>query len=195
MRNWFTSDTHFSHTNVIKYCNRPFDDAHHMNKTMVDNWNSVVRPEDHVYHLGDVGFCGPQQLNKILDRLNGKKFLIIGNHDHRSLKSLEFRNHFEWIKDVHHGAIQEKGETFRMTLCHYAMRTWMHSCRGAWMLYGHSHNNLPDDPNLLSIDVGVDCHNFTPISLQQIKKIMDKKRGNGETEDCVRRADIDNKEE
>jgi len=184
MNIWFTGDTHFSHGNVIKYCGRPFDDAHHMNKVMIENWNAVVRPEDHIYHLGDVGFCGPEKLNTILDRLNGKKFLIIGNHDNRSLKSEQFRNHFEWIKEVAHITLQDKVDTFRMTLCHYAMRTWYRSCRGSWMLYGHSHNKLPDDPNLLSIDVGVDCHNFTPISIQKVKKIMEKKKGCGETEDC-----------
>ena len=181
---WFTADTHFSHTNVIKYCNRPFEDAHHMNKVMTDNWNSVVRPNDIVWHLGDVGFCGPDKLVQILKRLNGKKHLILGNHDHRSKKSQAFLDQFESVQDGFvNTTLQDSGETYRMTLCHYAMRTWYRSCHGTWMLYGHSHGRLPESACYRSMDVGVDANNFTPISIREVAKIMEK-RG-PETEDCI----------
>jgi calcineurin-like phosphoesterase family protein len=62
-----------------------------------------------------------------------------------------------------------------IVMCHYAMRVWNRSHRGAWMLYGHSHGSLPDDPGALSIDVGVDCHDYTPISHDDIGRIMAKK--------------------
>jgi calcineurin-like phosphoesterase family protein len=62
-----------------------------------------------------------------------------------------------------------------ITLCHYALRVFNKSHHGSWHLYGHSHGTLPDDPNSLSFDVGVDCHNYFPISLDQVKKIMSKK--------------------
>ena len=54
-RVFFTSDTHFNHTNIIRFCNRPFKDVTHMNETIIANWNSVVGPDDIIFHLGD--FC------------------------------------------------------------------------------------------------------------------------------------------
>lgn len=83
MRIFVTADTHFNHTNIIKYCNRPFKDVNEMNETIIKNWNEVVGVNDIVYHLGDFGFGTKEELQKIFDRLNGKKYLIIGNHDFR----------------------------------------------------------------------------------------------------------------
>ena len=54
-RVFFTSDTHFNHANIIRFCNRPFKDVSHMNEAIISNWNRVVGPEDIVFHLGD--FC------------------------------------------------------------------------------------------------------------------------------------------
>lgn len=80
---WVTSDTHFNHTNIIKYCNRPFESAKHMNEMLVHNWNSVVKEKDIVYHLGDVYFDrNNEDLNSTwMGKLNGRKRLILGNHD------------------------------------------------------------------------------------------------------------------
>lgn len=81
---WVTSDTHFNHENIIKYCGRPFANAELMNEYMVEMWNSVVKPGDKVYHLGDVymggGFDREDTL-RTLSKLNGHKRLILGNHD------------------------------------------------------------------------------------------------------------------
>jgi len=78
---WFTSDTHFGHANIIKYCDRPFDDTDHMDEHIIANWNSVVAPEDTVIHLGDIAL-GPidKSLAKV-SRLNGYKIAKLGNHD------------------------------------------------------------------------------------------------------------------
>ena len=73
------SDTHFSHENIIKYCGRPFANAAEMDEVLVENWNATVKPGDHVYHLGDVALR-KQQLG-IVKRLNGKRRLVLGNHD------------------------------------------------------------------------------------------------------------------
>jgi predicted phosphohydrolase len=78
---FFTADTHFGHANVIKYAKRPFASAHDMNMELVRRWNEVVQPKDTVYHLGDVGLCPPNSLQRILERLNGTIHLVIGNHD------------------------------------------------------------------------------------------------------------------
>lgn len=77
---FFTSDTHYSHRNVIKYCNRPFKDEEKMNEAMIANYNSVVSPGDVVYHLGDFAFEKDRaKLEWIMSRLNGEKHIIWGN--------------------------------------------------------------------------------------------------------------------
>ena len=80
-RVFFTSDTHFNHTNIIRFCNRPFKDVSHMNETIISNWNRVVSPEDIVFHLGDFCLGGSAEWVNVLNRLNGKIYLISGNHD------------------------------------------------------------------------------------------------------------------
>ena len=88
MELWFTSDTHFGHENIIKYCNRPFANAQEMDEILVSRWNERVKPSDHIYHLGDVTMARNSQGRglEILARLNGHKRLIMGNHDHFHVK-------------------------------------------------------------------------------------------------------------
>ena len=85
---WFTSDTHFNHANIIKYCNRPFASVEEMNEKLIENWNSVVGKDDLTWCLGD--FClGPDQkkhIPELVSKLNGRINLILGNHDHNSVK-------------------------------------------------------------------------------------------------------------
>ena len=78
---WFTSDSHFSHYNIIKYSNRPFESVQEMNERMIELWNERVRPQDHIYHLGDVSMCRPRHIKELMARLNGHKRLVRGNHD------------------------------------------------------------------------------------------------------------------
>lgn len=178
MKTFFTSDTHFNHSNIIKYCNRPFADAHDMNETLIANWNNVVGYDDVVYHLGDFAFGDVDQVNDVMQRLNFKHFHFIkGNHDKPFLK---------WFYAVSHGMgtkitiypefLETKIEGHQFVLCHYAMRVWNQSHRGALHLYGHSHGTLPDDPNSKSFDVGVDCHDYHPISLERVLAIMATKQ-------------------
>ena len=82
-KTYLVSDTHFNHSNIIKYCSRPFSNIEEMNKVIIDNWNNIVDKEDTVYHLGDFGFGTKEELKEIFDKLNGKKYLIMGNHDRR----------------------------------------------------------------------------------------------------------------
>ena len=78
---YFIADTHFNHENIIKYCNRPFKNTYKMNEYIIQKWNSVVKKDDTVYHLGDVGFGSLQEVKSLVERLNGTKILIKGNHD------------------------------------------------------------------------------------------------------------------
>jgi calcineurin-like phosphoesterase family protein len=177
---WFTSDTHFGHKNIIKYSNRPFANADEMDSILIQRWNEKVAPNDEVYHLGDVALCSVSRLRNILSQLNGKIYLVAGNHETTALACSE---RFEWIKDYFEltindeqsGKNENKGENL-IILLHYAMRVWNGSHFGSFHLYGHSHGSLEDDINSRSFDVGVDCHNFYPISYQEVKEIMAKKQ-------------------
>jgi calcineurin-like phosphoesterase family protein len=170
MATYFTSDTHFGHSNIIKYSNRPFGSADEMDNTIIHNWNAIVRPEDTIYHLGDFAVGGGSAM-LYLPRLNGQIKFVWGNHDNR-LKAA--RDEHGWPLDIEHmREISIDGQ--RIVLCHYAMRVWHKSHKGAWHLYGHSHGTLPDDANALSLDVGVDCWNYFPVSMQQLHVRMKKK--------------------
>lgn len=78
---YFIADTHFNHENIIKYCNRPFNNTIEMNEYIIQKWNSIVKNDDKVYHLGDVGFGSVEDVKNLIGRLNGTKILLRGNHD------------------------------------------------------------------------------------------------------------------
>ena len=85
---WFISDSHFFHNNIIKYCNRPFKSVEEMNMKMIESWNSVVKKNDIVWHLGDFAL-GPNQkktIPELVSKLNGRINLVLGNHDHNAVK-------------------------------------------------------------------------------------------------------------
>lgn len=159
---FFTSDTHFNHERTLTVSNsaRPFSCVKEMNQTIIERWNTVVNDGDLVYHLGDL--CLLSQMDIWLQQLKGRKILIQGNHDTKE----RLRNAIGW-EEVHN-YLEIKVEKTRLFLCHYAMRTWHHSHKGTLHLYGHSHGNLPGDSQ--SLDVGVDCWGFSPITLEEIKE-------------------------
>lgn len=83
---FLTSDSHFNHVNIIKFCNRPFDSVEEMNETLISNWNNTVPKDGIVFHLGDFAFGGSEVWHKILSRLNGQIHLILGNHDLKNFR-------------------------------------------------------------------------------------------------------------
>lgn len=172
---WFTSDLHFGHKNILQFTNRPAETVDEMDQWIIDQWNSVVDERDDVYIVGDFSFHKSARTRDIIHELNGKLHLILGNHD-KHLKAAILAQ-FMSVDKMHtvkipdpeaHQGIQ------RIVLCHYAMRVWDHSHRGAWHLYGHSHGTLADDPNSKSFDVGIECHG-RPINYAEVKEIMSKK--------------------
>ena len=164
---FFTADIHAGHSNILKYCNRPFNDTFHMDRVLIDNWNSVVAPNDTIYVLGD--FCFSRYNKEIFNKLNGNKHLIVGNHDKREVKQLP------WGSVSHLLEVDVDGQ--HIVLCHYAMRVWNKSFHGAWHLYGHSHSTLLED-SALSFDIGVDGWGYKPVSFNQVKAKMDWKKQN-----------------
>lgn len=168
---FFTGDTHYGHSRIIEYSHRPFDDVDEMNEMLIQNWNSVVKPGDLVYHLGDFALCDAEHSTKIVKRLNGQKYLVFGNHDKALRKDKSFLGHWIWAKDMADITVGSQ----RIVLLHYAMLVWNQSHRGAWQLHGHSHGSLEESPNRLQADVGVDCWNQFPVSFDELAKKMAKK--------------------
>jgi calcineurin-like phosphoesterase family protein len=163
---WFTADFHLGHKNIIRYCNRPFDTVEEMNRTIFERLNSLVKTNDILYFLGD--FCiGPKARAAELRRqIRCKKiFAVPGNHDKDTRKLTQ---EFSWLGDLAEVSINGQ----RIVLCHYAMRVWNHSSHGAWHLYGHSHGRLPSLDASLSMDVGVDTHEFRPWHFDEIRDRM-----------------------
>ena len=173
---WFFGDPHFHHANIIKYSKRPFKHVTEMNDTIIQNINDVVTERDLLYCLGD--WCWAYDKRQLLriarelrDRIKCRDVrLIYGNHDREEIKSV-----FTTARDMERVKYNDNGEQQEIVLCHYAMRVWNKSHHGAWHLYGHSHGSLKDDPHSLSFDVGVDCHDYKPVSYDQVKAIMSKK--------------------
>lgn len=169
MRTFFTSDHHVGHKGILSErmnAPRPFASIQDHDETLVACWNAVVRPDDTVWHLGDFAYkCRPDHALRFFRRLNGRKFLIRGNHE-------EIGETLPWdgpVRDVARIHVQDPGmrSAQGVWLSHYAHRVWPHMHRGDLHLYGHSHGSLPAIPG--SLDVGVDNWGWTPVTLPQIQ--------------------------
>lgn len=165
---YFTSDTHFGHENVIRFCNRPFACAEEMDEVMVANWNSRVRGNDTVYIIGDM-FMHAERPEQILKRLKGKKRLIIGNHDGGWMKKLDLSKYFESIDKF----LETSDGQHAMTMCHYPLLSWNHA-RRTYMVHGHIHNDkTPDFWPLIAardnvLNAGVDVNGFMPVTFDEM---------------------------
>jgi calcineurin-like phosphoesterase family protein len=169
MNTFFTSDTHFSHANIIRFCSRPFSSADEMDHTIITKWNAKVAPGDRVYHLGDFMFAQREKILAMTRRLNGHIILIEGNHDEiGDPKNYGFAGKHQLLSIKLNGA--------HITMCHYAMRVWEKSHFDSWHLFGHSHGTL--EPVGKTWDVGVDYNNFEPIEFEELKKIMESRPHN-----------------
>lgn len=150
-----TSDLHFGHTNVIKFCPETrgmFSSAEEMNEGMIEAWNKEVSNDDTVYILGDVAFMPASDACKILARLNGKKILIEGNHDYRIVRDRMFRSYFQDIYKLYEFVYQKQ----KIVMCHYPLAAWNQSHRGAIMLHGHLHGKPSGLEHFRIKDVGYD---------------------------------------
>jgi calcineurin-like phosphoesterase family protein len=182
---WFSSDHHFFHNNILKYCSRPFESVEAMNDALVANWNSAVKPDDHVYHLGDFCFGNVEKWNWCLEpgRLNGHIHLILGNHDpERVFRDGTFIERFDSI-DYQKILIIEG---WTVILNHFPFASFSNNYDHKVMqLLGHIHSSPGDIGNVLpegyklqwnQYDVGVDNNNYTPISWSDaIGKIIEKR--------------------
>lgn len=187
---YFTSDPHYYHLNVIKYCNRPFSSVEEMNEMLIKNWNDIVTPDDTVYCLGDFSMAF-RPVEAFSHRLSGTKYLVPGNHDfchsyHK--KSRNPDNRKVWTqKYVDHGWIVLPEQTTldipgvaTVNMCHHPYvlnlegddkyMNWRPNNDGRWLLCGHVHQNWKVQDKM--INVGVDVWDFKPVSVEEISKII-----------------------
>ena len=161
MARYFTSDTHFGDTRILRSARRPFRTIAEHDAHVVARWRATVGAGDEVWHLGDVAPGYPADaLGGLLDALPGRKHLVTGNNDDAAT-----RTHPAWAS-VHdyHELVEEETH---LILCHYALRTWNRIGRGSLDLHGHSHNMLK--PLARQFDVGVDAWDFSPVTLAQMQ--------------------------
>lgn len=177
---FFTSDTHFGHANIIRFCSRPFQNVEEMNEVLIENWNKVVSKDDTVFHLGDFAFGGSSVWNSIIPRLNGHINLIIGNHDRKNLRQ-GYMSYFDMVVPQ----LQIEIEDTSIYLNHYPFLCYGGSYRGVWQLFGHVHSGPGADGLDISrlrvllptqYDVGVDNNNFTPISYREVKNKIEAQK-------------------
>ena len=159
------SDTHFGHANIIKYANRPFATAKKMNEAMVENWNAVIKPEDKVYHLGDVYMPGGvTQWSQFFAQLNGYKRLILGNHDNG--KDQVLQRTFEKI------GIWRMFPEYGLLLTHVPVHeSALHATEKHGVLvnvHGHIHQNVsPPGPYL---NACVEWNEYKPVHIEEYAK-------------------------
>jgi len=166
---YFTSDTHYGHSNIIKYCNRPFIDVNEMNKELIENWNSVVDDNDDIYQLGDFSFGNPV---RYMSLLNGNIISIRGNHDRDNIcRTWIQRMDFEYGGYkflINHRPVfrpgtpdpYNDGERYgTVNLDDYD-----------YILCGHIHEKWKVKQK--NINVGVDVWGFKPVSIEEIIELI-----------------------
>ena len=191
----FTSDNHFWHKNVIRLCNRPFAHLHDMHEHMIEEWNKRVRKStDKIYVLGDFSFANGTMTRPILDRLNGHKILVLGNHDRHAKHMLDMG-----FQEVHENIFIEIGNKQKVFLSHFPfhpmvtyqktnedkVRTtypyekvdtrYMHKRivddGNMWLLHGHVHGAWKQ--NGRQINLGVDVWDFKPVPHEKILQMIE----------------------
>lgn len=190
---FFTSDTHFGHQNIIKYCNRPFSNVGEMNEVIINNWNALVMPGDVVYHLGDVALGDINKSLECVRRLVGHKILILGNHDRPFMREGKpdqnkwFERYEEVFDEVFHwdGIFQNIGRLGPVVLSHFPYsgdsqeRDRYRDCRpedkGSTLIHGHTHSKERltfSSKGTPQVHVGVDAWNFAPVPISVIASLL-----------------------
>lgn len=187
---YFTSDPHYGHANVIKYCGRPFASVDEMTSKLINNWNSVVTPDDIVYCLGDFSLA-TRPVEAITPRLNGTKLLVPGNHDychsyHKKSRNEEARK--TWIAQYEAWGWKVLPEQTTLdipgvatvNMCHHPYillgpgddkyEKWRPKDDGRWLICGHVHEKWKVVDRM--INVGVDQWDFKPVSVEEIARII-----------------------
>lgn len=169
----FTADQHHGHDNIVKFCDRPVSPEEHDNWLINETWNKYIGKKDRVYILGDLSIAKRKKAENFIAKLNGQKYLILGNHD----KNINNSNHFVQISQIKDFTYSNFGLNIHIVLCHYPMMSWSRSIHGSWHLYGHVHGRIKHPG--LAMDVGIDNKDFDgyrPLNLYEICEFMSIKQ-------------------
>jgi calcineurin-like phosphoesterase family protein len=174
MKTWITSDLHFGHSRIMTFCPetraRFRGDVKYMTEAMIDEWNSRVELGDLIYILGDVAFCSGSDAAKILNRLNGDKILVEGNHDRKNLKDVSFQKAFKEI----HKYLDINYAGHKIVMFHFPILEWDQMHRGALQFHGHLHGSVTNMEKYRCLDVGMDSTGEIVISMERaIARIKD----------------------
>lgn len=157
---FFISDTHFGHSKILTFKRnddsmlRNFDTIEDHDDTIVDNWNSVVRPQDKIYHLGDVVIH--KRFLSTLERCNGHKRLIRGNHD-----IFPTKEYLKYFDEIYGCRVLDN-----MIFTHIPIHA---DCLSRFKINVHGHLHANNLPNIRYFNVSCEQINYTPISLEDIK--------------------------
>lgn len=164
---WLISDTHFGHENIIKYCDRPFHSTAEMDEYILEKWNSVVKPGDKVYHLGDVYMGSGENAWNVLKRLHGQKRLVLGNHDDPKASPITrwFRKISVWRDFKEHGLV----------LSHIPLHPSSIK-KGRINVHGHIHNKPSPSGPYLCVCVEQPPVSYTPIHIEEVRQLAEKLR-------------------
>lgn len=177
-----SSDWHMFHENIIKYCNRPFQNVEEMNREIIRGVHKKLPEGGTLYFVGDFAMGGIANAIKARQMINEKIDIVflIGNHESHYAKKEEFRNLFKSVQDYLKISINKQ----QAILFHYKLQVWDGQQYGAYHCFAHSHNGIPDNPNERSLDIGIDSYfakfgRFEPFLWKEVVEWMDKKKSWG----------------
>lgn len=181
---WFTADLHLMHENVLKYTNRNFSSIKEHDDYIINSINERVGKKDELYILGDVSVTNKKRTENLLHKINGNKYLILGNHD----GSIKNSTLFESIDQIKVFSFKSPSYNVSIFLCHYPLVTWSGKPNGRMHLHGHTHGRFDNTINGLSFDIGLDSPwtNFRPLNLEEVLNHFDKIKNKINFENQVR---------
>ena len=166
---FFTSDIHLLHPKIVDICERPTTIEEH-DEWIINRINEKVGKKDKLYILGDISMASKDKTEKLLDKIHGDKILIVGNHDNNILTSTRFKE----VKLIKNFTFNSPSyPNIHIVLCHYPILSWERKIHGAMHLFGHVHGRTKNNIGL-SMDIGVDCNNYYPLSLEEVLDKMTK---------------------
>lgn len=192
---WFTSDCHFGHRNILNFCERPFENTKEMEKAIIENWNRVVKPNEKVFCLGDFSwFHSRHEIKKIVNRLNGEIYMILGNHDKKEAFELCDAEKLYICSDITYLYLRpetndsdNRFETncYTVVLSHFPQLCYSQSEKSnTYNFFGHIHSRK-DQPMIefgepikllkqRQYDIGMDRHDYTPINFFDVLKEIEE---------------------